>query len=418
VKDNNRYRFVVQTLLILNRGCISLIYSLAGPLIPLIMLEFGIDQGSAGWFASIAPLTVAIVAVPIAIIGARYSLKKTFAVGALLQVAGIFVPFVHTYFLLILTRVIFACGSAIMVPAASAITAEWFASRELTLVNGITVSYTNLTGALAFLITVPIALALSWRAPMVIYACIAFTCAIAWIIFGRQPQRERVITRAAGDRLRGPKPEFNVRKTLTQRSTILIALAVMGSWGLASAMGAWLPTYYHQVFNMPLQKASSIAAITMGTGIVISIVGGILPQRLGRRKPFLIIPGVFMGLTALCSVLFNNLAVIIIMVILFGIFSGLQIPTLYTLPFELPNSTPRSGAFVMFALQCGGNFGAFLGPLITGYMFNLTGSYLPGFIIFAVFSLTLLVTGLMLPETGPAAKKVALKPDIAKRGLT
>jgi len=125
-----------------------------------------------------------------------------------------------------------------------------------------------------------------------------------------------------------------------------------------------------------------------------------------------------MGLTALCSVLFNNLAVIIIMVILFGIFSGLQIPTLYTLPFELPNSTPRSGAFVMFALQCGGNFGAFLGPLITGYMFNLTGSYLPGFIIFAVFSLTLLVTGLMLPETGPAAKKVALKPDIAKRGLT
>ena len=414
MKDNNSYRFVVQSLLILNRGCISLIYSLAGPLIPLIMLEFGINQGSAGWFASIAPLTVALVAVPIAIIGARYSLKKTFAVGALLQVAGVFVPLVHSYIPLLLTRVLFACGSAIMVPAASAITSEWFSARELTLVNGITVSYTNLTGALAFLITVPIALALSWRAPMVIYACLALTCAIAWIVFGKEPQKKKAVSGVSREPERETKAEFNVRQALTQRSTILIALAVMGSWGLTSVMGAWLPTYYHQVFNMPLQKASSIAAITMGTGILISIVGGILPQRLGRRKPFLIVPGVFMGLTALGAVLFNNLAVIILMVILFGIFSGLQIPTLYTLPFELPNATPRTGAFVMFALQCGGNFGAFMGPLLTGYLADLTGSYMPGIIIFAVFSLSLLAAGLLLPETGPAARKVSLKPKVEK----
>jgi len=410
-KDKNRYRFVVQSLLIFDRGCISLIYSLAGPLMPLIMQEFGITQGAAGWFASSAPLTVAIVAVPIAIVGARYSLKKTFAVGALLQVAGILVPFIHSYIPLLLTRVLFACGTAIMVPAASAITAGWFNRRELTLVNGITVSFTNLTGAVAYLATVPLALALSWRAPMMIYALVAFTGAIAWIIFGKERAKEKGISEEGKSSEREVKPEQSVRQALTQRSTILIALAVMGSWGLAGVMGAWLPTYFHEVFGMPLQQASSITAITMGTGIVISVIGGILPQRLGRRKPFLIIPGVFMGLTALCAVLFNNLAVIILMVVLFGIFSGLQIPTLYTLPFELPNATPRTGAFVMFALQCGGNFGTFMGPLITGYLADLTGSYLPGIIIFAVFSLSLLVAGLMLPETGPAARKVSSKAE-------
>ena len=220
------------------------------------MLEFGINQGSAGWFASIAPLTVALVAVPIAIIGAKYSLKKTFAVGALLQVAGVFVPLVHSYIPLLLTRVLFACGSAIMVPAASAITSEWFSARELTLVNGITVSYTNLTGALAFLITVPIALALSWRAPMVIYACLALTCAIAWIVFGKEPQKKKAVSEVSREPGRETKPEFNVRQALTQRSTILIALAVMGSWGLTSVMGAWLPTYYHQ--SRSLLAANSI----------------------------------------------------------------------------------------------------------------------------------------------------------------
>ena len=347
-------------------------------------------------------------------IGTRFSLKKIFAAGALLQSAGLFVPFVHSYLLLIVIRILYACGAAIMVPAASAITAEWFTSRELTMVNGITVSYTNLTATLAFLITVPIALALSWRAPIMIYAGFALTCGIGWMIFGKQRPKEKVVTKTINDPVLEAKPEFSARKALTQRSTILIALATMGSWCLAGATGAWLPTYYHQVFNMPLQKASSITAITMGVGIVISIVGGILPQRLGRRKPFLIIPGVFMGLTALCAVLFNNMAVIIIMIFLFGIFSGLQIPTLYTMPFELPNATPRSGVVVMFALQCGGNFGAFLDLLITGYLADLTGSYLPGFIICAILSLSLLVAGLLLPETGPAAKKISLKPGVAK----
>ncbi len=68
----------------------------------------------------------------------------------------------------------------------------------------------------------------------------------------------------------------------------------------------------------------------------------------------------------------------------------------------------------MFALQCGGNFGTFMGPLITGYLADLTGSYLPGIIIFAVFSLSLLVAGLMLPETGPAARKNTLKMRVEK----
>lgn len=412
MKDNNRYRFVVQSLLILNRGCISLTYSLAGPLIPIITLEFGISPGSAGWFASIAPLTVAIVAVPIAIIGARFSLKKTFAVGALFLTAGVFIPFVHSYIPLLLIRVLFACGSATMVPAASAITAGWFTSRELTVVNGITVSYTNLTGAMAFLVTVPIALALTWRAPIFIYACIALSFAIAWIIFGKEQRQDQVVREVKPD----PKdskidriPEFSVRRVLTKRSTILIALATMGSWGLTNTLGAWLPTYYHDVFDIPLEKASSIAAITMGTGVIVSLAGGVLSQRLGRRKPFLIIPGVFMGLTALSAVLFDNLAVIIPMIIMFGIFSALQIPTLYTIPFELPDATPRTGGVVMFALQSGGNFGSFIGPLITGYLADLTGSYLPGFIICAVLSLNLLVAGLLLPETGTGAKKVTLK---------
>ena len=129
---------------------------------------------------------------------------------------------------------------------------------------------------------------------------------------------------------------------------------------------------------------------------------------IGRRKPFLIIPGVFMGLSAISALLFNNPALIFLTVACFGVFSNLQTPTLFTIPMELKNTSPRTGVTIVNAMQCGGTLGAFVGPLIVGYLADTTGSYLPGFIICAVISLSLLVVGLLLPETGPKAKKATV----------
>jgi MFS family permease len=118
-----------------------------------------------------------------------------------------------------------------------------------------------------------------------------------------------------------------------------------------------------------------------------------------------------MGIFALVSVLFNNLAVIIIGVAGFGIFSNLYSPSIFTIPMELPGMSIRSGATVISVMLVGGNLGNFLGPLIVGYLTDLIGSYLPGFVICAVFSLSLLMVGLLLPETGPSSRK--LKPEKA-----
>jgi MFS family permease len=404
VVTNNRYRFVIQASVILVRICVGLIWASAGPLLPFIMQEYGFGRGTAGWFASAAPIAVAIIALPLGIIGARFSLKKVFAVGALLQAAGILAPFCGSYLPLVMTRVFFAIGTAITVPLATAIAAEWFSSRELPLVNGITIGFVSLGNTFTYMATVPIATVLAWKAPITIYGAFALTCATLWIIFGKD--RKKVET--AGQATSFPQPKgdrvLGIKQALTQRSTIVLTLAVMGAWTLSNAMGSWLPTYYHEVFGMSLQKASSITAIITVMGVIASISGGFLPMRIGRRKPFLIIPGIFMGVTALCSILFNNTAVIFLCVALFGLSGNLQNAVIYTLPLELPNMSHRTGSVVFSLMLAGGNFGNFMGPLIVGYMADATGSYIPGFIACAVMSLSLLAAGIILPETGPAAR--------------
>ena len=404
----NRKRFVIFSSVTLVRSCIGLIWASAGPLIPLLMEAFGISRGSAGWFASAAPITIAMASLPFALWGARFSLKKTFAVGAFLQAGGLLVLVSDNYIWIIVTRILFAVGTAITVPVAAAIATEWFTSKKLPLLNGVQMSFVNMGNAIACITTVPIATALSWKAPIIVYGGFAFTAALAWVVFGKDKTKEtKVVDQAA-------KPELNIRQALTQRSTLLLAFAVMGSWCLGNAIGSWLPSYYNQVFHMPLQKASSLLALITVGGTIACLSGGILPVRLGKRRPFLILSGIFMGIAALSAVLFNNMVVIYCSIFLFGIFSNLQTPSLFTIPMELPNTSLRGGVAIMSVMQCGGNLGNFFGPLLVGYLADLTGSYLPGFFITAAFSLSLLAAGTLLPETGPKGNTAMVKQAVTQ----
>ena len=409
MEDKNRYRFVIQSLVILVRSCIGLIWASAGPLLPLIMNAYGISRGTVGWFASAAPLTIALVSLPIGIVSARFSLKKTFAVGALLQAGGILAPFAPNFPTLILTRVVFAVGTAIVVPVATAISTEWFSSRRLPVLNGVMMSFINLGNAVAYFLTVPLAVLISWKAPMTIYGAVALTCALGWVVFGKDKPRVKPVVAVSGSQSTEakPKPSLTLKQVLTGRSTLLLGLATMGSWCLGNSIGSWLPSYYNEVFGMPLQKASSIMSIITIGGTAGCLVGSFLAVRFGLRKPFLIMSGVFFGLSALCAILFNNPVTIYISVALFGVFGNIHNPSLFTIPMELPDTPLRSGVVIFSVMQCGGNLGNFVGPLLVGYLSDATGSYLPGFIMSVALSFSLLVAGLLLPETGPRRRIAA-----------
>jgi cyanate permease len=405
VENNNRRRFVLTTLVILIRSCVGIIWASAGPLIPLLMPAFGINRGSAGWFASAAPITIAAVSLPLSVFLSRYNMKRTLAIGAFLQGAGILVPLVDNYACVILTRILFAVGVAITIPVASAKLAEWYSSRKLPLVNGVMMSFINVGNAIAFVATVPIATVLSWQAPIAAYGAFAVTCAALWAVLGKEHKKRSVnASLTASSEAVDTRPDLSFKQILTQRSTIMLTLAIMGACTLGNAMGSWLPNYYHEVFHMSLEKASSIMALTTMGGTVGCIAGGILPMRFGYRRPFIIISGALVGLCATSAVLFNNTLIICMSVAMFGILGNIATPSLFTIPMEMPNMSLRSGVITIAIMQTVGNLGNFVAPLLIGYVADMTGSYLPGFFICAVFSLSVLAAGLLIPETGPKAR--------------
>lgn len=405
MKNNNRYRFVIFANIILVRCCLGIIWASAGPLIPLIIEEYGISRSSAGWLASIAPLAIAAVSLPVNSLVNRFGLKRMFSVAAFLLGMGVFAFFFTDYVAILFFRVCFAVGTAVIIPVATAITAEWFSTRELPLLNGIGMSTVNVGNGIAFLATVPIANWLSWNAPIWIYGATALVFAICWVILGKEKETypEEIDLSNFTDNRR----DFSLMDVLKNRAAWLMTLAVTVSWALANAFNSWLPDYYNTVFGIPLEKASSILSIYTISATIASVVGGILSTKIGRRKPFMIISGLFTGVAALFAVLFNNPTIIYIAVALFGLFFGIQIPSLFTIPMEMPGMSVRSGVIVIAMMQVGGNLGNFISPLAIGVLVDATGSYLPGFIAFVILSFGFLIAGIMLPETGPAGQKSA-----------
>jgi len=335
--------------------------------------------------------------------------------GALLQAMGVLAFFPSSYLLILFYRACFAFGTAIIVPVATAIVAEWFGTRRLPFINGIIMSCINLANGITYATAIPIANAFSWNTPMAVYGLVALACAVAWIILGKNRDKEPVSIRTDTTDLPENRPDFSLRQVLANRSAILLTMAVFVSWALGNAIFSWLPDYYYNVFNISLEKASRIMVFSTVGGTIASIAGGILATRTGRRRPFLIISGFGTALSALLAISFNNIPLIYISVTLFGIFGGINASSIFTIPMEIPEMSVLSGVVVISMMQVGGNLGNFISPLVVGYFVDLTGSYMTGFITFIVLSFGQVIAGIMLPETGPAGRKEAV-PGAIKAG--
>ena len=99
----------------------------------------------------------------------------------------------------------------------------------------------------------------------------------------------------------------------------------------------------------------------------------------------------------------GNMPAIYASVIILGIGSWLYVPTILSLPMEMPGMTPERVAIVWGTYLTASGFGMFLAPLLVGALRDTTGSFLPGFTACAAAAGSLLVAGILLPrsDTGP-----------------
>ena len=396
VEVKSKYRFIVGTIIILTRLSAGLLWMAPGPLFPLIMRDFSLNKTMVSWLTSIVSLTMGICIIPAGILATKIGLKRVFTIGSFLMASAVLSPFCSNITQLLATRILFAIGAAMVFPTAGGLAMQWFHGRELPLFNGLVTASISLGNTIVLLTAVLMANTFGWKMPLTTYGVICIIFALSWLILGKESSRYN-------SGLADTPPPISISAVLKRKTTILLGLTVAGPFILFMAISSWLPTYYNEVFGIPLSQASSITSLFPIFGMVGSILGGILPMRTGLRKPFLLIPGFLIGFAALGTFLINNPVINYISIALFGVCDYMFVPVMFTICMELPDMTPSMVSLTISVMLAIGNVCSFTGPMIVGFLTDMTGSYLPGMLICSVLGFSLFIGGMLLPETGPGS---------------
>ncbi|MQF48307.1 MFS transporter [SAR202 cluster bacterium AC-647-N09_OGT_505m] len=392
-RRSSGYRFVIVGLMA------SLVFSAGlnmfpiGPIVPVIIGDYGINNSTAGFLTSIIFLVHVVFAIPVNLLVGRIGLKMLIGFGAVTSsVPVLSFLAVDSYPLLLTIRAIYGVGFILLFPTSGPLFMQWFRPKELPFVNGSLMLSASLGLAVSAFLVAPLSEAIGWEIALSVFGGVSLGSAVVWLLLGKA---QRIPADSE------PRPLIRrVWEVLHDRSTLLVAAADAGPLALLTVSLGWLPTLYHEVHNMPLEKGGVLMGLLSLAGFISLVLASILTTRISKRRPFLIIPGIVVGFAGLACILLPDSVVLYIAVVVLGFACWFYLPALITIPMELYPNNPRRVSLIFASLMSIGGMASFVSPPFVGVIGDLTGSLVPGLGVFAIFAWSLAIAGILLPETG------------------
>ena len=187
-----KYRPRVTGLLILlfaityiDRVCISV----AGP---RMQADLGIDPIGWGWVTAMFTLSYCLFEIPTGALGDRIGPRRVLTRvvlwwSAFTSLTGA----VSNYYLLLVTRFAFGAGEAGVFPNASIVVSRWYPPSQRASMSGVLLMASQIGGAIAPLLVVPIQIRYGWRASFFVFGAVGVIWAAVWYAWFRDSPAEK-----------------------------------------------------------------------------------------------------------------------------------------------------------------------------------------------------------------------------------
>lgn len=394
--ETRPYRFLIETLLFSSYFVFGMSWIGYSPFLKEIQQQFALDYTRTGLVISAVSFAKIFVPLVAGILAVRLGVSRAILIGNLCICASLYTPLASDFSALVVSRILFGVGGAIVVTLLGPAVLQWFPRNELAIANGFNYVAVNSGITASLFVTIPLAVSFGRTRTLLAYAAVSTGIALAWLIFGRD--------RFPVNRTASVSSFATYGEILRMKEAWWLTFAAAGPLCVYLVFNTWLPTFYKESLGLGAAKAAQLTGLANMVGIPAAIVGGVLAQHTGRRKPFILASGALTGAAAFGLFLTTNLTVLSISAVFFGIGLFLWVAPLTTLAMELPDMTPQKLAVLNGVFFSVGYLLAFLAPLIAGRLRDATGSFIPGFVVFSVFAFSLLVGGSMLKETAPSRK--------------
>lgn len=392
------YRWVMLALAFLITFTEHVLLFSYSPLIPQIMLDMGLSNFQAFSLFSACFLTLMILRIPWGLFSDRVGVRRAVGLAvALMGVAGVLRGFAADYWMLLASQLLLGVGFAAAIPGLPKLAGDWFLPREMGFATGVYVAGFSV-GSMIGLGLTPYLLALtgSWRNAFFVYGSWGLILATLWWIAAREPRVSRKMVRTDDAKSSIPlKKSFGL--VIGMKEVWILTGLFLCTAGIYDATATLLP-YSLELRGISPIMAGSIASMLPAGFFVSTLVVGKLSDWVGLRRPFILmlgaacIPAIFVVGTASGAGLW--IATFIAGFCVMGIFS-----LLLAIPPELPKATSYVGS-VVGVMSSFGNISSLILPVATGYLMDITGSFIPALIMLAVVGGLTVPLGLALKETG------------------
>jgi len=357
-----------------------------------------ISAGDAMWFTLVFPLVQVILTIPAGMIIDKIGFKWGVGIGALFT--GVFamlrVVDPASFLLLVIAQVGISIGQPFVLNGVTKLATVWFSPKEEATAVGL--------GTLALFLGMMVALGLTpflvqdmGFGPMLwIYGIAGIVGALAFMLLVR-PNPLSPSRAPDGDQSQIKWGGMGV--ILRNRNFVILGFVAMVSLGAFNGLATWLEKILHEMHNISLTDAGNISAVLILAGLVGCFVIPLISDKIGKRKPFLII-GSLLGAVFVAALIFiNGYTANLVNGILLGFFLISIAPIMLTMSAEITG--PRYAGVSVGYIQLLGNLAAVIIVATIEGLRSWTGQFVAPIVMMAVLLFASFLLSLWIKDTHP-----------------
>lgn len=373
--------------------------SVLNPVMDNIQSEFGLSTSTLGLISSIFFLGYAGLNIPSGILGDKIGKKRVVIPGVILF--GVFAAItgaMPTFFMFISMWLMVGIFQGFYYGPSYGLSSESIPKKHITLGSAIINSGMAFGISIGYFISSYTVgeLGMSWRAPFFIVAIPVVLIGIIMIFVIKEKPKSKEQQKAESDS--GEKVKLSA--LFKNRNLILAYIVIFTAIYAFFVVVTWMPYYLQHARGITGGSVAVIASLVPWAAIPGSILFSWIADRMGKRRPVLLVMMPLSIVAIVSIVAFDNIYVLYAALIGYGIFG--KISTNPVLVAVVADNAPKNAYSTSFGVY---NFigmcGSIIAPYATGFLTDVTGSLNMGF-YFAGFLLIIgTIAASMIKEDDP-----------------
>lgn len=361
---------------------------------PLIRHDLGLTVGQMGVLLSAFSWSYALAQMPVGAMVDRVGPRKLLTVGlAVWSVAQAICGLVTSFGQFIAARIALGFGESPMYTTGARVCTNWFHVSRRAFPIGLFNSSSSLGPAIAPPILTALMVAFGWRPMFIIMGAAGLAMSALWWLVYRDPEDAGLSAAEcaairSGDTERAETGGFSRWAGLFRfRTTWGMIFGFFGVVYMTWLFITWLPGYLEMQRHLSVASTGIWASVPQACGFLGAVLGGVVADWLARRglspiasRKLPLVAGL-VGVAAftVAGALTESTAsaIVLLSCALFCVNVASTCAWALAATVAPPDYVASLGAIQNF----GGYFGGSLAPIVTGYVVQATGSFVPALVI-------------------------------------